>query len=108
MTPRGYLRLSPHRLYVNKYVLGRGLILSKKINIRSLTSSMNMPTHMEINGNTEVIVEGCSGVLEYGMDAVRIKTGRLIVRFTGRGLIIKCLTADSLVVTGFITGIEFM
>jgi len=69
---------------------------------------MNMPTHMEINGNTEVIVEGCSGVLEYGMDAVRIKTGRLIVRFTGRGLIIKCLTADSLVVTGFITGIEFM
>ena len=69
---------------------------------------MHMPTHMEINGNTEVIVEGCSGVLEYGIDVVRIKTGRLIVRFTGRGLIIKCLTADSLVVTGFITGIEFM
>jgi len=82
--------------------------LEKKINIRKLTSTMQMPTHMEINGNQEVIVDGCSGVLEYDTQAVRIKTGKLIVRFTGRGLVIKCLTADSLVVTGFLTGIEFL
>jgi len=79
--------------------------LEKKINIRKLTSTMQMPTHMEINGNQEVIVDGCSGVLEYDTEAVRIKTGKLIVRFTGRGLVIKCLTTDSLVVTGFLTGI---
>ncbi len=82
--------------------------MEKKINIRKLTSTMQMPTHMEINGNQEVIVDGCSGVLEYATEAVRIKTGKLIVRFTGRGLVIKCLTADSLVVTGFLTGIEFL
>ncbi|TQI68747.1 YabP/YqfC family sporulation protein [Clostridium sp. KNHs216] len=82
--------------------------MEKKINIRKLTSTMQMPTHMEINGNQEVIVDGCSGVLEYDTEAVRIKTGKLIVRFTGRGLVIKCLTADSLVVTGFLTGIEFL
>lgn len=68
---------------------------------------MRMPTHMEINGNNEVIVEGCNGVLEYGTEVVRIKTGKLIVRFSGRGLVIKCLTSDSLVVTGYLTGIEF-
>lgn len=68
---------------------------------------MQMPSHMEINGNQEVIVDGCGGVLEYNTDVVRIKTGKLVVRFTGRGLVIKCLTADSLVVTGFLTGIEF-
>ncbi len=79
--------------------------MEKKINIRKLTSTMQMPTHMEINGNQEVIVDGCSGVLEYDTEAVRIKTGKLIVRFTGRGLVIKCLTTDSLVVTGFLTGI---
>jgi sporulation protein YqfC len=62
---------------------------------------------MEINGNNEVIVEGCNGVLEYGTDVVRIKAGKLIVRFSGRGLVIKCLTSDSLVVTGYLTGIEF-
>lgn len=80
----------------------------KKVNIQKLTAPLKMPSHMEINGNQEVIVDGCSGVLEYDTDVVRIKTGKLIVRFTGRGLVIKCLTADSLVVTGFLTGIEFI
>lgn len=70
--------------------------------------SMQMPTHMEINGNREVIMEGCRGVLEYDTDVVRIRTNRMTVRFTGRNLIIKCLTVDSLVVEGFITGIEFL
>lgn len=81
--------------------------MGRKINIRKLTAPMQMPSHMEINGNQEVIVDGCSGVLEYNTDVVRIKTGKLVVRFTGRGLVIKCLTADSLVVTGYLTGIEF-
>ena len=82
--------------------------MGKKMNIRGLATPGQIPTHMEINGNTEVVVEGCNGVLEYDTDVVRIKTSKLIVRFTGRGLVIQCLTADSLVVTGFITGIEFL
>lgn len=82
--------------------------MGKKENIRGLKLPVHMPTHMEINGNTEVVVEGCGGVLEYDTDVVRIKTGKMSVRFTGRGLVIKCLTADSLVVTGFIMGIEFL
>ena len=65
-------------------------------------------SHMEINGNREVVVEGCSGVLESVENTVRVKFGKLQVRFTGRGMSIKCLTADSLVVEGFLTGIEFM
>lgn len=80
----------------------------KKENISRLSASMPMKTHMEINGNTEVVVEGCGGVLEYGTESVRIRAGKMIVRFTGRGLTIKCLTAESLVVTGFLTGIEYM
>ncbi len=71
-------------------------------------AGLSMPTHMEINGNTEAVVDGCKGVLEYDTDVIRIRTGRLTVRFTGRGLTIRCLTADALVVTGFLTGIEFL
>lgn len=63
---------------------------------------------MELNGNREVIVEGCGGVLEYDSGVVRVKTGKLVARFTGRDLTIKCLTAESLVIEGFITGIEFL
>ncbi len=68
---------------------------------------LNMATHMEINGNSEAKVEGCRGVLEYDDDIVRIKTDKGVVRFSGRCLAIKCLTADSLVVAGSITCIEF-
>lgn len=82
---------------------------------RGLASCLQVPaavlpglSHMEINGNREVVVDGCNGILEYDTEIVRIKTGKLIVKFCGRGLTIKCLTADSLVVEGFVTGIEFL
>ncbi len=82
--------------------------MAKKPKNLGLKLPVNMPTHMEINGNTEVVLEGCGGVLEYDTDVVRIKAGKMNIKFTGRGLVIKCLTADSLVVTGFIMGIEFL
>ena len=63
---------------------------------------------MEFKGNREVVLEDCRGILEYDTDVVRVRAGKLIVRFTGRGLTIKCMTADSMVVEGFITGMEFM
>lgn len=66
------------------------------------------PFHLELRGNREATVEGCCGVLEYDDDVVRVKTRRQVVRFTGRGLAIRSLTADALVVTGYITGIEFL
>lgn len=72
------------------------------------SAGLSMPTHMEINGNTEAEVDGCSGILEYDTEVARIRTGRMTVRFEGRNLTIKCLTADSLVVAGFLTGIFFM
>mgnify|MGYP005837179771 CR=1 len=65
-------------------------------------------SRMELNGNREVIVEGCGGVMEYSEETVRVKTGRLVAKFTGRNLKIKCLTGDSLVVEGFITKLEFL
>ena len=52
-------------------------------------------------------MEGCRGVLEYDTDVVRVRAGRMTLRFTGRCLVIRCLTADSLVVEGFITGLNF-
>ena len=50
----------------------------------------------------------CKGILEYDDDVVRVRAGKLVVRFTGRNLKIRCMTADSLVVDGFLRGMEFM
>lgn len=63
---------------------------------------------MEINGSREAVVEGCCGILEYDSAAIRIRTPDHVIRFTGRELSIRCLTPDALVVTGRISGIEFI
>ncbi|WP_101697696.1 YabP/YqfC family sporulation protein [Clostridium minihomine] len=71
-------------------------------------SSLLSGFRLEIKGNREAVLEGCGGVLEYGEDTVRVRAGKMSVRFTGRDIKIKCLTADSLVVEGYLTGLEFI
>jgi sporulation protein YqfC len=94
---------------MKKKQLPEGGAVSQKSGRLAMPGATYMGTsHMELNGNREVIVDGCGGVLEYDSDVVKIKTGKQIVKFTGRGLNIKCLTADSLIVEGFLTCIEFI
>ena len=82
---------------------------------QNIINSMQIPqgavfntTHFEINGNTEVVVDGSKGILAYDENMIKINAGKMITTFFGRGLTIKCLTPDSLVVQGFITSIEFI
>lgn len=64
--------------------------------------------HFEMNGNKEVIVEGCRGILQYDENIVKISVKKMSVAFFGRNLSIKCMDVDSLVITGFVTSIEFI
>ncbi len=64
--------------------------------------------HIELLGNRQAVVEGSQGILEYGDDVVRVRAGKLAVRFRGRNLKIRCMTADSLVVEGFLLGMDFL
>ncbi len=72
-----------------------------------LSSVMNM-SRLEFNGNREVIVDGCKGILEYDENIIKINTGKMITKFSGRHLDIKCLTPDSLIIHGVIISIEFI
>lgn len=65
-------------------------------------------THMEFNGNSQVTVEGCGGILEYSGEVIRVKTGKMVTKFSGRNLQIRCLREDSLLVEGFVTAVEFL
>lgn len=62
---------------------------------------------LEIKGNREVIIDGSQGVLEYTGECIRVNTGKMLIRFTGRNLEMKCMTAESLIIEGFIAGIDF-
>ncbi len=104
---RGYFTIPQHSIKQGNIGYRRGGFMHTPENLFSQTG-LSIKGHMELNGNHEAVVEGCSGILEYGETVVRVCMPGHTVRFTGRGLNIQCLTADALVVTGYITGIEFL
>lgn len=63
---------------------------------------------MEIMGNREATIDGSQGVLEYDETCIKINTGKMVLKFSGRGLTLKCLAGESLAIEGFITSIEFL
>ena len=73
----------------------------------SVKDAFKDKSNIEIIGNTSAIIEGCNGVLEYSDKIIRIGFKDFSVAFLGRRLNLKCISATSLVVEGFFTGIEF-
>ena len=71
-------------------------------------SAMAGTMQIELSGNTEAVVDGCAGVLEYDENVIRLAGSRMSVKFTGRGLQIKALTHDSAIIEGFILNVEFI
>ena len=65
-------------------------------------------TFMELVGNRKLEIDGCKGILEYTMEVVRVRTNRLVVKISGRNLLIRCMTRDSICVEGYISNIEFI
>lgn len=65
-------------------------------------------SQLSLSGNREAVVEGCAGVLEYDSTLIKLSLRKMMVQFTGRNLEIKCMTGESVIVQGFILGIEFI
>lgn len=71
-------------------------------------SALSGIAQIELAGNREAVIDGCQGVLEYDENTIKLTTGKMSIKFTGRGLQIKVLTHDSAVINGFISNIEFI
>lgn len=83
--------------------------------VQKLTGMLDIPpsaltgiAQIELSGNREAVIDGCQGILEYDENTIKLTTGKMSVKFTGRGLVIKVLTHDSAVINGFISNIEFI
>lgn len=61
-----------------------------------------------LSGNQEVVLDGCQGVIEYEDNFIKLKIGRQMVKFTGQGLQIKCMTGENVIIDGHILSVEFM
>lgn len=71
-------------------------------------AAMGSISHIEISGNTEAIVDGCQGVLQYDENVIKLNTAKMVVKFTGKRLQIKCMTNENAIISGYITGVEFL
>lgn len=91
---------------------GKGSIQNKTekiLNRLSLPLSLLSGTfQMEMAGNKEVTIDGVQGVIEYNDDCIRVSTGKMVIKFSGRNLSLKALTSDTLIISGFILAIEFI
>ena len=64
--------------------------------------------HIEMRSNRELILEGCRKIEEYDENIVKIKVSDMCVSVFGRSLELRCLTPDSLIISGFICSVEFL
>ncbi len=64
--------------------------------------------HIELEGNREAVIEGCKSVLEYDDGLIRLDLGKNSIRFMGNDLVIRSLSVDRAVITGYILSIEFI
>jgi sporulation protein YqfC len=53
-------------------------------------------------------MEGCTGVLKYSSDNIKVNTNSMVVSIQGRGLNLKCISSSSLVISGTVLSVEFI
>ncbi|MCI8443042.1 MAG: hypothetical protein HFG27_11000 [Provencibacterium sp.] len=71
-------------------------------------SSLSQMTQIQLISNREALVDGCKGVIEYNEDFIRLNLGNMTVRFTGRGLQLRSMSEESLIIHGFIQSLEYI
>lgn len=59
-------------------------------------------------GNSELLVEGLRGILDYSAESLRVNTISGIILIMGAGLEITALTAEEISVKGKINSLEFV
>lgn len=64
--------------------------------------------HIELHANHEALIEGCSGVLEYSEERIRLTAGDLVLQFIGTDLRLCTMDLHSAVVQGTFLSIEFV
>ena len=59
-------------------------------------------------GDRELLVENHKGILAYGGEEIHIGGGRMVIRVKGKGLLLRSMNGQELLITGKIFGVELM
>jgi len=64
-------------------------------------------SHIEISGNSEAVIQGCTGILEYDENRIRLNLGKRSLLFRGDDLVMKTYTAEEVIIEGAFAAIEW-
>ena len=77
---------------------------------RSLDLPMNlirgMPT-VHITGNSEILIEGHKGILQYDNDIIKIAAKNMSISFLGQNLSLRTLNSENIVIQGNLQSVGF-
>lgn len=86
----------------------------QKNTVKKFAEEMQMPESalhdtfsIEMQGNSEITIEGCKGMVEYDNSLIAMNLGSLIVRFHGNGLEISNFFEQQAVIKGTVISVEF-
>jgi len=82
---------------------------------RRITTTFELPRDIMLDwptirmiGNEELVLSNHKGISEYTKEQVRVKTGLGVVKVLGRGLVIKEIGSDDIVIMGKIDTVTFI
>ncbi len=62
---------------------------------------------IEMHSNTEIVIEGCKGIVEYDTSIIALNLGKHIARFHGDSLEISNFSEQQAVIKGDIVSMDF-
>ena len=81
---------------------------------RRITTTFELPREimldwplMRMTGDEELVITNHKGIAEYTKEQVRIKTALGVAKVLGRGLVIKEISRENIVVAGKIEAVSF-
>ena len=95
---------------------GNSIEYSRKKGFREKFAEMlELPKELILNipritmaGNGDMMIENYKGLIEYDRARIRISTGPGTVMITGKGLIIREITSEDVIISGDIRTLEFL
>lgn len=70
-------------------------------------ASYALTPHIEVIGNSECVVDGLKGIVEYTKQRIKINMGRYYITFVGADLYINSFSHRGAIVQGTIMSLEF-
>ncbi len=82
---------------------------------RGMVNALELPKEVILNlplisltGKEELVIENYKGIVEYSDEIIRVSTAVGVLRVGGKGLLLKQLTSECIVITGSIQNITFL